>query len=223
MQSEIFNKILAFTDTLLIQGPRIIGINGIDTSGKTIFALGLFDYLKRLGRKATIIHIDDFHNPGEIRSLGPNEVDAYLENAFNFKFLETEILQPIKQGLDIDKTLILLNLETDTYSLKRHFTIDSETIVIVEGVLLYRPPIDRYFDVRIFLDIPFDEVFYRASVRDVPVSGASILERYRTKYLPAQKRYLDDYHPKERCHFVIDNTDYASPKVVKSISLPIQL
>lgn len=218
MLSEVFHNILLHIDTLSCSTPRIIGVNGIDTSGKTRFALGLSSYLKSLGRKVTLIHIDDFHNHKEIRLRGQNEVVAYLDNAFNLDLLETELLRPAKQGLSIDKTLTLLDLKTETYSLERRFTIDSETIVIVEGVLLYRPPIDQHIDVRVFLDIPFEEVLHRASVRDVPMYGIDILERYRTKYLPAQEHYLKVYHPMDKSHLVIDNTDYTKPRIVRSVS-----
>jgi uridine kinase len=86
--------------------------------------------------------------------------------------------------------------------------------VILEGVLLYREPINEYFDCRIFLDISFEEVIKRASLRDVPKYGTKFLEKYKQKYIPIQQWYLEKYKPKEISNCVIDNADYNCPKFI---------
>ncbi|MFZ5354679.1 MAG: hypothetical protein ACOZCL_18405 [Bacillota bacterium] len=190
---------------------RLIGINGVDTSGKTQFAMGLEQHLKSVGYKTLLIHMDDFHNPSRIRRMGDNPIDSYINNAFNLQLLEKELLEPFRLKGRLDRKLTLLDLDKDTYTLEKEFTADEDTIVILEGVLLYREPIDKYFDIRVFLDISFDEVLRRAEIRDVPRYGIEFLDRYRTRYIPIQQRYLDECKPLERCQFVIDNTDYHKP------------
>jgi phosphoglycolate phosphatase len=49
------------------QKPAVIGINGVDTSGKSVFTLALNNYLQRRGLSTAIIHTDDFHNPRSMR------------------------------------------------------------------------------------------------------------------------------------------------------------
>lgn len=216
MQAKaVYHYVLQHLDALPLTGPKVIGVNGVDTSGKTCFAVGLSKYLTSQGRKVAIVHIDDFHNPSAIRALGDDPVSGYIDNAFDLKTLEIEILQPAKHGLSFDKTLVLLDLETDSYSRKQRFIIDPNTIVIVEGVLLYRPPLDQYIDLRVFLQIPFEEVIHRATIRDVPRSGTAILDRYCDKYLPVQKWYLAAYMPMERSDVVIDNADYMKPRILR--------
>ena len=63
---------------------RIIGINGVDTSGKTVFAQNLSRYFSHAGIKNAVIHMDDFLNPASIRKLGSNETEAYYNNAFDY-------------------------------------------------------------------------------------------------------------------------------------------
>ncbi|MEJ5308333.1 MAG: hypothetical protein WHX52_01055 [Anaerolineae bacterium] len=90
--------------------------------------------------------------------------------------------------------------------------------MLVEGVLLFRPPIDAYFDLRLFLHIPFDEVLRRATARDVPHCGDDYLERYKFRYIPVQQWYLETHRPAERSDVVIDNTDYANPHIIRQSS-----
>ena len=54
-------------------------------------------------------------------------------------------------------------------------------------MLLFRPPLDKLFDYKIFLDISFQEVLRRAAKRDVPKYGDAILDRYKQRYIPAQQ------------------------------------
>lgn len=195
--------------------PLIVGINGVDTSGKTRFSKELHTYLVSLGYKVEHIHLDDFHNPSKIRNQGPNPIDSYINNAFDLHKLVKEILSPIKDEGKINKKLNLLDLAEDQYSKEVCFSVDSETIVLVEGVLLYREPITKYFDYKIFLDIDFDEVLKRATQRDFAILGDSVTTRYKEKYIPIQKRYIAENNPTEIADVIIDNRCYKSPKITK--------
>jgi phosphoglycolate phosphatase len=192
---------------------RVIGISGIDTSGKTEFTDAFAHYLRSVGQKCLVIHMDDFHNPVALRRQGDNDIDAYYQNAFNYRQLIDEVLQPLRKDGFINKDVLCLNLDTDTYETVRHFEADGETVILMEGVLLFRPPVMDYLDGTVFLQISFDEMLRRARVRDVPKYGEAFLQKYIDKYIPVQKRYLEEYRPHERCDVFIDNGDYRNPKI----------
>jgi phosphoglycolate phosphatase len=214
MRCEIFARIEKDLSTIESGSAKIVGVNGVDCSGKTIFASSLEQYLLKRGHKTQLIRLDDFHNPKEIRSRGDNEIDAYINNAFNLDLLADELLAPTKRGETIDHNLTLLDLDSDNFTNNKSYRIDPETIVIVEGVLLYRPPLDAHFDYRSFLDVTFAEVLRRAEARDVPLYGPEFLDRYRTKYIPIQKRYLAEHTPLKKCDLVVDNNDFRRPRVL---------
>lgn len=208
MLADIF---AAIEEKIRSKPARLIGVNGVDTSGKTVFASELAAFLSVRGYKAALVGLDDFHNPRGIRNQGRDPIQSYFDNAFNLELLERELLEPISRAQSIDTQLTLLDVETDEFTNRRHYRIDPDTIVILEGVLLFRAPLERYFDLRVFLDVPFDEVLMRANQRDVPRFGPGFLERYRTRYIPLQKRYLAEHTPRERSDIVIDNTDFTRP------------
>lgn len=211
----LFSIIAHSLDEQPLPRAQIVGINGVDTAGKTRFAQEFAAFLRAQGRDVALIHGDDFHNPRAIRRQGDDPVRGYIDHAFNLLLLERELLAPIQRGETFDKTLALLDLDADTPTAIRRYTVRCETIVLVEGVLLFRPPIDAYFDLRVFLRIPFDEVLRRAAARDVPHYGDDYLERYKFRYIPAQQWYLETHRPAERSDFVIDNTDYANPRLMR--------
>jgi uridine kinase len=219
MKPEALLSIIAHKlDEHSLPRAQIVGINGVDTAGKTRFAQDFVVFLRAQGRDVVLIHGDDFHNPRAIRRQGTDPVRGYIDHAFNLPLLERELLAPARRGEVMDKTLALIDLDTDTPTAFRRYTIRHDTIVLVEGVLLFRPPIDAYFDLRIFLHILFDEVLRRAAARDVPNYGDDYLERYEFRYIPAQKWYLETYRPQQRSDFVIDNTDYANPHIIRQTS-----
>ncbi|GKX68147.1 HAD hydrolase-like protein [Inconstantimicrobium mannanitabidum] len=196
--------------------PLIVGINGVDTSGKSTFTKELVRYLFKIGFRSQTISIDDFHNPSMIRNKENNPIISYLNNAFDIAKIENEIMKPLVTENKLDKELLLLNLETDRFINNKRYVIDEDTIVLFEGVLLYREPLNQYFDLRIFIDVSFDEVLKRAAKRDLSILGAAVIEKYTNKYIPIQKLYIEKYNPKVLSDIVIDNNDYLNPKIIKS-------
>jgi len=93
----------------------------------------------------------------------------------------------------------------------------SETVLLIEGVMLFRPTISEYLDGRIFIHIDFDEMLNRAYSRDVPKYGESFVEKYKNKYIPVQKKYLDEYEPMKNCDIAAYNNDYLNPRIIKEL------
>lgn len=218
---EILDKILladifyeVTKDLIVHKKCRCLGISGVDTSGKSRFTEQYSSYLKAIRIENQVLHIDDFHNPSEIRYQGDNEVEAYYQYAFNYQQILEEVLVPLQSEGVLDREVICLNLDNDRYECKRSFRISNSTVLLVEGVLLFREPILPYLDGKVFLHIPFDEVINRAKQRDVPRYGEGFLEKYHKKYIPVQKRYLEEHSPMENSNIVIDNSNYYRPIII---------
>ncbi len=194
--------------------PFVIGITGVDCSGKTFFAAGLEDYLKQKGLVTQQINLDDFHQPRGIRHATDADDEDYYERirhglVFDFQRLIDELLAPISQNKFIAKTLTLLDLQSDEFSLKKRFNIGPDTIVILEGVYLFLDSLIQYIDYKVFLDVPFDAWRERARVRD----PEEVFARYETRYLPAQRKYLAQYPPSKIADMIVDNTNWEHPQI----------
>jgi phosphoglycolate phosphatase len=208
-QADIFFKL---KKELIDSGKRIIGINGIDTSGKTQFADSFSRFLTSLGIANDILHIDDFHNPREVRRGGD-----YYDCAFDLDTVATQILKPLNDNSALDVALTCLDLDSDKYENERRYSVSQSGILLLEGTLLFRAPVIDYLDAKIFLQISFCEALRRAKIRDVPRYGEEILEAYKTRYLPAQERYFRECRPAEIADAVINNSDWTVPKIAAKL------
>jgi uridine kinase len=193
-----------------LRKPAIVGIDGAVTSGKTMFSQMLERYLNNMGYPTQSIHIDDFHKPRSVRMKGYSP-EHYFDNAIDTQKFG-ELITAMKRGGS--KTISVLHLGTDTYA-NRVYTADANTLVIVEGVLLYTPAIRRFFDYKIFLDIDDDEILRRGKERDVPLYGEDILRQYIDLYIPVHKIYVGQCYPKKQSDLVIDNNNVREPMIVK--------
>ncbi len=225
-QKLVFEKVLEFVKFHKKEHPFIIGITGIDTSGKTKFAKELNLFLQENKLKTQLIKLDDFHNPKSIRYDGQNEADNYFNKSFNLENLISELLNPIKQAGQVQKSIKHLNLDTDKYDLEKTYNIDCDTIVILEGVFLFRKELLPFLDCKIFLHISFETARKRAKFRDIPIQGEEVMKKYETKYLPAQEKYLSEINPEKIADLTINNTDWENPKIIsiknhQPLSLPL--
>ncbi|MCL2697973.1 MAG: hypothetical protein FWE74_07815 [Oscillospiraceae bacterium] len=201
--TDIFSKI---TTELINRGMRVIGINGVDCAGKTTFALNYSAYLTSVGIKNVIIHIDDYHNTREVRDSGD-----YYDTALNYQLLIDEVLEPLRKSGSIDKKIICLDVDTDQFENVRQYKIDEDTVVLLEGFLLFRPPMLDYLDGKVYLHIDFDETLRRTAVRDVPKHGEWFIGLTKDLFIPTQKRYIKEFEPHKNCDIFIDNSDYNKP------------
>jgi uridine kinase len=86
-------------------------------------------------------------------------------------------------------------------------------------VFLQRPELDPYWDLRVYVDVSFDEVLRRGVARDQQWIGsaADAEHRYHTKYIPGERRYINEVRPRERAEVVVVNEEPAKPELLVRI------
>lgn len=219
--TEIFDRKLPVFEKIVTEIKKrkrknkafVVGVNGIDTSGKTKFTEALGKFLLSKRYKIQVINLDDFHNPKKIRYSGENQAENYYNKSFDIQTIVNKLLIPIQQKSKFNIKLDTLNLTTDKYETKKSYAFNEDTIVIFEGVFLFRKELSPFIDYKIFIEIPFEESKNRAKVRDVPLNGEEVLKKYDEKYLPAQKRYLQEFPTSKIADIIIDNTNWEYPKI----------
>jgi uridine kinase len=159
-----------------------------------------------------VVRLDDFHNPREVRYAGEDQAENYYNRSFDIRKIVEELLAPARRKGKHAAALTLLDPDTDEFEIKKEYSFDGETIVLFEGVFLFRKELAPYIDYKICLDITFEESKRRSAERD----AEAIINKYDTKYLPAQAKYLKEYPPEKTSDMVIDNNDREYPR----LSLP---
>lgn len=201
--------------------PLLVGINGIDGSGKTSIARNITEYLSDIGKSVITVSIDDFHNCKKKRyARGSDSPEGYYYDSMNFEEFKTKLLEPIKQALEFP--IKVYSKTFDLHSDKAQNIENSvleDSIVIVEGVFLFKPDMIDFFNVKIFIDAKRKVITERMIVRDLASDATSLeIENYRTrieqKYMAGQDIYLSESDAKNKADIVIDNNDYKNPIIV---------
>jgi uridine kinase len=191
-----------------------VAVDGIDVAGKTTLADSLGNELQRREFHVIRASIDGFHNPAEVRyARGKLSPEGYFYDSFNYDALIKFLLLPLRGAPDREYRSKVFDFATDLPVRSAPIAAPNDGILIFDGVFLFRPELLDYWDIKIFIDIPFEESLRRALRRDRYLFGGSqaIEERYTRRYIPGQKLYLELCHPKTMADIVIQNEDPSDP------------
>jgi uridine kinase len=176
-----------------VTGGRLaVAVDGLDGSGKSRFAASLAAALSADGRQASLLHVDDFRRPTDFSQLTPEAESArYYERYFDFVAVG-DALSAWVQG-PADGSVIIL-----------------EGVMLLRAVLPSRTPL-------IVLEVSAAEARRRILARDQAKGRTpeEIAGRIDRRYFPAQARYRAACDPLGLADLVIDNEDWANPRVVR--------
>ncbi len=189
------------------QSNTIVAIDGLGGSGKTTITKSIAENLKTKGCNPVIIHIDDFIQPKSVRyNEKYEEWFCYYHLQWRYKYLIENILCPIHDGEKmIDRKIELYHKDTDEYEVKS-FKYDSDkSLLLIEGVFLQRPELRNFFNYVLYLDIPKDIRLERVIKRDRYIGNdQQIVDKYKTRYFPAEEKYISTCCPKDNADLVIN-------------------
>lgn len=183
----------------------IVGISGIDGSGKSTYAASLERSLRDRGLVVGQVTLDDFLHPKKIRHANPNQIEGYYKDNFDFRSLVEAVVDPVGEAISVQSTHPVLELETDQI-LEKDFSFDGPGVLIVEGVFLFKKELRQKFDVKIWLDVSFETAMERVTRRrrdqrygDVE----AIRSRYEERFFPTQRFHLKRDRPAECADVII--------------------
>jgi uridine kinase len=216
-RSDVIDQIARYVAAVERPHPVRVGIDGISAAGKTTLADELVGPLERLGRTVIRAQIDDFHRPrAERHQLGPYSVEGYYLYAFDFPAIRDVLLQPLGPGGSRRYRVAVFDQPNDVPidSPEREAPLDA--ILLADGVFLFRPELDDFWDIRIFVDADVEVATRRAIERDLAWGGtrASREEVYRQRYVPGEQRYLAAVDPRSLADLIVENTDPMRPRFV---------
>lgn len=168
--------------------PALIAIEGFGGAGKSTVA----EKLKTALGNAYVIGIDEFIVKENI--LKP----SWDNGGFDRSRLEKEVLVPFNSGVPIKYQ----SLDWESNSLSEPTQVPKVDYLIIEGISTYHPEIEKYYDFKIWVDLPMDEAKRRGHLRDGSNENAANWDLWHQNDLD----YLAKYHPDKRADFVFDNS-----------------
>ncbi len=212
-RDELLTVLSEKIKSMYVGQPLIIGIDGIDTSGKTTITRLLNERIDN----SFVLSIDMFHNKNSVRKReGDFSPEGYYNDSFNYQYLVETVLSKIRVG-EKQITFKVFNHKEDDYVDEIKIDLIEKPIILFEGVFMHREELDDYYDLTIYLDITFEEMLERAKKRDLDdfISLDELLDKYERRYIEGQKIYIHTVNPTDKANIVIDNNDYNQPIINK--------
>lgn len=181
----------------------IIGIDGLGGAGKSTISEMICSDLERNGIHTILLHIDDFIHTRQIRynSEYP-EWRCYYELQWRYDYF-IQTVKRLKAASDHSVEVELYDKDNDKYYTEI-YTTTSKTAVIVEGIFLQRKELQGFFDYMVYIDVPENVRLSRVLQRDTYIGNErQIINKYRTRYFPAERHYFRIYQPDQSADCLI--------------------
>jgi uridine kinase len=218
-------RLAAAIAAVRLPNPTRFAIDGVDGVGKTTLADELVAPLSRTGREVIRASIDGFHRPRAARyERGTLSPEGYFLDSFDYAALTAAILDPLGPGGTRHFRAAVFDYRTDRPVETTPRTAAPDAILLFDGVFLQRPEIARSWDLRIWVEAPFEVTVSRA-VERAALGGEPrdvVRAQYAGRYVPGQQIYLDQCHPRESAHVFVDNTRLEHPRLhVRPVISPL--
>lgn len=192
-----------------------VAITGVDGAGKTRFANDLGDEIAASGLPVIRASIDGFHNPRALRyTRGRTSPEGFLRDSFDLNAFRSLLLDPLSPGGTLAYRRAAFDHRTDLPVDAPVEVAQVPSVLLVDGIFLLQPELRAYWDLSVFLDVPFAVSFARMALRDgsPPDEHARENQRYRQ----GQLLHFEEDNPRDLAAIVIDYADFDSPVVLKS-------
>jgi uridine kinase len=183
----------------------LVGISGIDASGKGYLAAKIADRLQMEGLKLALISADDWLNLPDVCINRDNYAEHFYKHAIRFDEMFERLIVPLRQNREISFTADCADAKATTYR-KHRYEFDDIDIVLLEGIFLFKPAYRHHFDLSLWIDCSFECALKRALERgqeDLP--PAETIKAFKTIYFPAQLIHLARDNPREAADYIFTN------------------
>ena len=192
---EVVQKILERRANIPDTRSLLVGVSGIDGCGKGYLAAQLQAHLALRGVIPAILNVDRWLNlPQERFDQNAPAVNFY-ENALRLNQFFNQLVLPLRDRRSVH---LVADFVDETASDYRKHTYDYRdiSVILVEGIFLFKPEYRKYFDLAIWIDCSFQTALARAIDRaQEGLSPANTIAAYETIYFPAQRIHLAQEKP----------------------------
>ncbi len=172
----------------------LVGIDGRGGSGKSSLARDLEARLATV----TVVQFDDFYRPAAERAARGSQGDAEIGGDFDWRRLRDQVLEPLVAGTPGRYQRYDWNRD----ELAEWHDVPAVGVVIVEGSYVIRPELRGYYDLRVWVEAPYEVRLARGVARD----GEAARARWVEEWMPEEDRYVATMSPADRADVLVDGS-----------------
>jgi len=212
---EVVRKILERRANTPDTRSLLVGISGIDGCGKGYVATQLQAHLALRGIIPAILNVDGWLNLPQKRFDQSAPALNFYENALRLDQFFNQLVLPLRDRRSIHLEADFVEETASDYR-KHTYDYTNVSVVLVEGIFLFKRHYRKYFDLAIWIDCAFPTALARAIGRaQEGLSPANTIAAYDTIYFPAQRIHLTQDKPRENADLIFENDIYTKKRVVK--------
>jgi uridine kinase len=207
---EVTRQILQRRATVPETRCLLVGVSGIDGSGKGYVARQLEARLALHGVIPATLNVDGWLNLPERRFSQSDPTENFYENAIRFDQFFKQLVIPLRNQRSVR---VVADFIEETASRYRKHTYDFKdiSVILVEGIFLFKRQYRTHFDLAIWIDCSFPTALARAIDRaQEGLSAAKTIAAYESIYFPAQRIHLTRDNPRENADLIFENDSYPS-------------
>ncbi len=183
----------------------IVGISGIDASGKGYIAERLAERLREDGHTVAVIGGDGWLHLPEKRYAKTNPGEHFYLNGFRFDELFQQLIVPLRT-----KRTVWLKAnhteQTAQHYRQKVYDLREVDIAILECIFLFQPAYESHFDLKIWLECRFETALARALARGQEgLPPEETIREFERIYFPAQRLHIERDAPRTRADIVYPN------------------
>lgn len=185
----------------------LVGISGIDGSGKGYLAAQLARALGERAQRAANINIDGWLNLPARRFSQVQPGEHFYEHAIRFAEMFDQLVLPLKARRTHEVVADFAE-ETATAYRPHTYRFENVDVILLEGIFLYKRAHRRHFDLALWLDCSFETALERALRRGQEgLPPAATIRAYETIYFPAQHIHFARDEPRAGADLIVPNDD----------------
>ena len=214
---EVVRKILERRANIPDTRTLLVGVSGIDGCGKGYLAGQLQAHLALHGVIPAILNVDGWLNLPQKRFDQSAPAINFYENAIRLDQFFSQLVLPLRDRRSIHLEADFVEETASDYR-KHSYDYEDVSVVLVEGIFLFKPQYREYFDLAIWIDCSFPTALARAIDRaQEGLSAANTIAAYDTIYFPAQRIHMAQDKPRENADLIFENDIFAKQPVVSRL------
>ncbi len=206
------DQVAKFIDGIVAQRAKtpanravLVGISGIDASGKGFITAKVAEHLRGGSINVAAICVDDWLKLPHHRFNPDNLAEHFYEHALRFEEMFAQLILPLGNNrrikLDADHTD-----ETASTHRKHRYEYRDVDVILLEGIFLLKRAYRHHFDLTAWVDCSFATGLKRAITRcQEGLSPAETIKAFTTIYFPAQRVHFARDNPQGAADFIIRN------------------
>jgi uridine kinase len=169
----------------------LVGLSGIDGSGKGWMAAALAASLRDAGLNVATLNVDGWLNLPAVRISERDLAEHFYAHALRLDAFVRDLLQPLRATRAVDLWMDYAE-ETATTFRRHHYRYDDVDVILAEGIFLFKRAYRGVFDLALWVDCSFATALGRALARaQEGLSPAATVRAYETIYFPAQRIHFE--------------------------------